>query len=210
MTEPAPVPMFRELSPTMRVDVLVSDWRAALAPELAAEEQEAQLYGQAWEAYLEGDFGFGLWCWRECDRLTNSFQGKVGEVTRVVGAGRYLGFSHRKAIAAKIPLDKVYRPRKGDMSTPRTDAIVLPQYQLLCVYAVRAQEGDAKAKALYEIALGELEERRRADPYIRHFDTFRRLLERPTAASAPPATGAVLPVTSPAAADAAARRPRRS
>ncbi|MCI4330828.1 MAG: hypothetical protein L3K19_03135 [Thermoplasmata archaeon] len=208
MTEPAPVPTFRELSPTMRVDVLIADWRAALLPELSAEEQEANLYGQAWEAYLEGDYGFGLWCWREVDRLTNSFQGKVGEVTRVVGQGRYLGFSHRKAIAAKIPIDKVYRPRKGDMSTPRTDAIVLAQYQLLCVYAVRAREGDAKSKALYEIALGELEERRRADPFIRHFDTFRRLLERPTGPSE-----AVAPVVVPDAPPAAAlpvkaKRPR--
>jgi hypothetical protein len=196
VTEPAAVPAFRELSATMRVDVLLSDWRAALEPQLSSEAKESKLYAQAWEAYLEGDYGFGLWCWFECDRLTNAFQGKVGEVTRVVGPGRYLGFSHRKAIAARIPMEKVYRPRKGDMSTPRTDAIILAGYQLLCVYAVRAHEGDAKAKALYEIALGELEERRRADPFIRHFDTFRRLLERPAAPSEPPAAAPSPPVPS--------------
>jgi hypothetical protein len=188
VTDPPEVPLYREMSPTMRVDVMVSDWRAELLPELSAEEKERRLYEQAWSAYLEGDFGFGLWCWFECDRLTNAFKGSVREVTRVLGSGKYLGFSHRKALAQKVPLERVYRPRKGDMSTPRPDAFVLPTYQLLCAYAVRAKGGDAKAQALLDIALGELEERRRADPFSSHFDTFRRLLDRPlTPANTPPA-----------------------
>ncbi|MCI4335842.1 MAG: hypothetical protein L3K17_01400 [Thermoplasmata archaeon] len=180
MPDASEVPTFRELSPSMKVDALLSDWKAALPVELSPEEREQRLYGQAWEAYLEGDFGFGLWCWHECDRLTNAMNGSVREVTRVLGAGRYLGFSHRRAIAEKVPLERVYRPRKGDMSTPRPEAVVLPNYQLMCVYLVKAAAGDRKAQAQFEIALGELEERRRADPYLRHFETFRSLLERQT------------------------------
>jgi hypothetical protein len=174
----------------MRVDALLGDWKAEVAPELPAEERESQLYARAWEAYLEGDYGFGLWCWNEVDRLTNALEGSVREVTRVLGPGRYFGFSHRRAVAEKVPLEKVYRPRKGDMSTPRPDAIVLPHYQLLCVYAVRAESGDPKARAQLEIALSELETRRRTDPYIKHFETFRSLLERRKAAAsgAAPAT----------------------
>ncbi len=172
----------------MRVDVLVSDWRASLAPEISGEEKERQLYGLAWEAYLEGDYGFGLWCWHECDRLTNNLNGNVREVTRILGPGRYFGFSHRKAVAAEVPVERVYRPRKGDMSTPRTDAFVLPHYIALCVYLVRASTGDSKSKAQLEIALLELEERRRADPFLRHFETFRDLLKRTsTSVTAPPA-----------------------
>jgi hypothetical protein len=178
MAAPAGVPEFREFSPSMRVDVLVSDWRAAVPPEIPTEAKEGRLYQSAWEAYLAGDYGFGLWCWHECDRLSNAFGGHVKEVTRVIGAGRYLGFPHRKAIAEKVPLEKVYRPRKGDMSTPRPDAYVLAPYQLLCVYAVRADKGDAKAKALLEIAVGDVEERRREDPYLKHFETFRQWLAR--------------------------------
>lgn len=180
MADPPEVPVFRELSPSMRVDALLSDWKAGLPPELSPEEREQRLYTQAWDAYLAGDFGFGLWCWHECDRLTNALGGSVREVTRVLGAGRYLGFSHRRALAERVPIERVYRPRKGDMSTPRPDAIVLPNYQLLCVYLVKASSGDRKAQAQFEIALGELEERRRADPYLRHFETFRSLLDRQT------------------------------
>lgn len=193
MPDPSEVPSFRELSPSMKVDALISDWKANLPVELAPEEREQRLYGQAWDAYLEGDYGFGLWCWHECDRLTNAMNGAVREVTRVVGQGRYLGFSHRRAIAERVPLERVYRPRKGDMSTPRPEAIVLPNYQLLCVYLVKAAAGDRKAQAQFEIALGELEERRRADPYLRHFETFRSLFDRQsrkTAASGAGATAA--------------------
>ena len=171
----------------MRVDVLVADWKAALDPEISVEEKERQLYGQAWEAYLAGDYGFGLWCWNECDRLTNNLNGNVREVTRILGPGRYFGFSHRRAVAREVPVDRIYRPRKGDMSTPRTDAFVLPHYQVLCVYLIRAESGDPKSKALLEIALGELEDRRRADPFLRHFETFRDLLAR-TSAARPPVT----------------------
>ncbi len=178
MAKPAEVPPLLEFSPSMRVDVMISDWRANLDPELSTEEKEHRLYEQAWKSYLEGDYGFGLWCWHECDRLTNAFGGGLREVTRVLGPGRYFGFSHRRAIAEKLPLEKVYRPRKGDMSRPRPDALVLPAYQMLCVYLVRAKAGDPKAKAQLEIALGELEDRRRADPYLRYFDTFHDLLER--------------------------------
>ena len=163
-----------EFSPTMRVDVLVSDWRAALPVEASQEERERELYGKAWEAYLEGDYGFGLWCWHEVDRLTNSLKGSIREVTRIVGPGRYFGFSHRRVVAMAVPIERIYRPRKGDMSTPRTDAFVLPHYQVLCVYLAQAGAGDPKAKALLEIALGELEDRRRADPFLPHFETFRR------------------------------------
>lgn len=184
MAESTDVPAFVELSPSMRVDALVSDWKAALPPDLNPEEREQRLYAQAWEAYLAGDYGFGLWCWHECDRLTNAFNGSVREVTRVLGQGRYLGFSHRRVLADKVPIDKVYRPRKGDMSTPRPDAIVLPNYQLLCVYLVRAASGDRKAQAQFDIALGELEDRRRADPYLRHFETFRSLWDRQSRAAA--------------------------
>jgi len=178
----------------MRVDLLVSDWKAALLPEVAEEERERQLYAHAWDAYHEGDHGFGLWCWHECDRLTNNLSGNVREVTRVLGTGRYFGFSHRKVIALEVPIDRIYRPRKGDMSTPRPDAFVLPHYQVLCVYFAQASAGDPKAKALLEIALGELEDRRRADPFLRHFETFRDLWKR---TSAPPA--ATHPPTVPAA-----------
>lgn len=176
--EPAGVPAFREFSASMRVDALLSDWKAEILPELPAEERERQLYERGFQAYLEGDYGFGVWCWHECDRLTNAFDGRVREVTRVLGDGRYFGFTHRRAVAERVPLERVYRPRKGDMSTPRTDAVVLPGYQLLCAYLVHAEQGDRKAKAQLEIALGELEERRRADPYFRHFETFRTLFER--------------------------------
>ncbi len=219
VTEPPDVPTMRAFSPTMRVDALVSDWRADRNPKHSSEEQERELYGQGWFAYLEGDYGFGLWCWHECDRLTNAFNGAVREVTRVLGPGRYFGFSHRRAVAEKVPVEKIYRPRKGDMSTPRTDAIILPQYQLLCVYLVRAHSGDPKAKAQLEIALGEHEDRRRADAFGRHFDTFKRLLERPVATEGPslppsaPPVGAVssLPAADPEAAPARpTKRPRKS
>ncbi len=189
--------MRREFSPSMRVDLLVSDWKAAIAPELPEEERERQLYGQAWDAYQEGDHGFGLWCWHEVDRLTNNLGGNVREVTRVVGAGRYLGFSHRKVLAVEVPIERIYRPRKGDMSTPRPDAFVLPHYQVLCVYFAQAAGGDPKAKALLEIALGELEDRRRADPYLRHFETFRDLWQR-TAGGTPSAAPDASPASPPA------------
>ncbi len=192
----------------MRVDVLVSDWRAALVPELPQEERERALYEQAWEAYREGDYGFGLWCWHECDRLTNNLNGNIREVTRILGPGRYFGFSHRKAVALAVPIERIYRPRKGDMSTPRTDAFVLPHYQVLCVYLAHAEAGEARAKALLEIALGEIEDRRRADPFLRHFETFRDLYRRTSAA----ASGT--PTPAPAGAGRAAEkeppaRPRR-
>ena len=205
--EPVSVPELKSFSPTMRVDALLADWRGTIPPELKEEERERDLYGRAWEAYTrDGDYGFGLWCWFECDRLTNSFDGSVREVTRVLGPGRYLGFSHRRAIAEALPLERVYRPRKGDMSTPRPEAFILPHYQLLSVYAVRAKGGDAKAKAQYTIALGELEERRRADPFLKHFETFVRLLERATPiGSAVPAQ----PVTAIADAPAEKRRVRK-
>jgi len=181
----------------MRVDVLVADWKAALDPEISVEEKERQLYGQAWEEYLAGDYGFGLWCWNECDRLTNNLNGNVREVTRILGAGRYFGFSHRRAVAKEVPVDRIYRPRKGDMSTPRTDAFVLPHYQVLCVYLVRAETGDPKSKALLEIALGELEDRRRADPFLRHFETFRNLLARTSTPAGQAALAAPPPVPAP-------------
>ena len=95
------VPELKEFSPSMRVDVLVADWRAGLDPALPEEEKERELYGRAWDAYRDGDYGFGLWCWHECDRLTNNLGGNVREVTRVLGPGRYFGFSHRKAVAAR-------------------------------------------------------------------------------------------------------------
>lgn len=170
----------------MRVDVMVSDWKASLLPEAPAEERERELYGRAWEAYMDGDHGFGLWCWHECDRLTNNLRGSVREVTRILGTGRYFGFSHRRTLALEVPIEKIYRPRKGDMSTPRPDAFVLPHYQVLCVYLAQAGTGDPKAKALLDIALGELEDRRRADPFLRHFETFRDLLARTTAPKGPP------------------------
>ena len=175
----------RAISPSMRVDVLISDWRAELPPESPDEERERTLYGRAWEAYQEGDYGFGLWCWHEVDRLTNSLGGNVREVNRILGPGRYFGFSHRRTVAQQVPIERIYRPRKGDMSTPRTDAFVLPLYQVLTVYLVQAQGGDARAKALLEIALSELEDRRRADPFLRHFETFREILARSAGASAP-------------------------
>jgi len=175
----------------MRVDLLVSDWKAALLPEAPEEDRERQLYGKAWDAYHEGDHGFGLWCWHECDRLTNNLNGNVREVTRILGAGRYFGFSHRRVVALEVPIDRIYRPRKGDMSTPRPDAFVLPHYQVLCVYFAQASAGDPKARALLEIALGELEDRRRADPYLRHFETFRDLWQRTSAAASTPPTPTV-------------------
>lgn len=196
----------------MRVDVLVSDWKAALAPEASAEAKERELYGQAWEQYQEGDHGFGLWCWHECDRLTNNLNGNIREVTRILGPGRYFGFSHRKTLALEVPIERIYRPRKGDMSTPRPDAFVLPHYQVLCVYLAQASAGDTKAKALLEIALGELEDRRRADPFLRHFETFRDLLARTAAAgTAPvaPPVPAVGPANPPEVVGPPRRRPAR-
>ncbi|MCI4352141.1 MAG: hypothetical protein L3K14_01960 [Thermoplasmata archaeon] len=178
MTGVAPVPAFKSFSPSMRVDAFLGDWRASLPPELSPEEREAQLYAQAWTEYLVGDYGFGLWCWHETDRLTNSFGRNVKEVTRVLGPGRFFGFSHRRAVAERVPLDRIHRPRKGEMSTPRPEAIVLANYQLLCTYLVHARQGDPKAKAQYEIALLDLEDRQRTDPYLRFFETFRDLLER--------------------------------
>ncbi len=183
----------RDFSPTMRVDVLISDWKANLPPEASQEERERELYSKAWEAYLDGDYGFGLWCWHEVDRLTNNLKGSVREVTRILGPGRYFGFSHRRAVAAEVPIERIYRPRKGDMSTPRTDAFVLPHYQVLCVYLAKAVAGDTKAKALLEIALGELEDRRRADPFLPHFETFRQLVERTGAAGTPPPAAPAAP-----------------
>ena len=192
----------------MRVDLLVSDWKATANPGLPQEERERELYGQAWDAYQAGDYGFGLWCWQECDRLTINLGGNIREVTRILGPGRYFGFSHRKAVAEAVPVDRVYRPRKGDMSTPRPDAFVLPHYQVLCVYLVRAATGDPKAKATLEIALGELEDQRRADPFLRHFETFRDLLARTSAAAVAPA--ASTPMTPPAAETAAKPADRRT
>jgi hypothetical protein len=211
MSAPAGVPPLKEFSPSMRVDVFISDWRAGLEPEIPGEEKERQLYGLAWEAYLDGDYGFGLWCWHECDRLTNNMNGNVREVTRIVGAGRYFGFSHRRAVAAAVPVERIYRPRKGDMSTPRTDAFVLPHYQVLCVYLVRAESGDPKARAQLEIALLELEERRRADPFLRYFEMFRDLLKR-TSTTSTPSTAAptVLPAPDPPTSAVKASRPPRA
>ncbi|MEM0129513.1 MAG: hypothetical protein QXG65_05075 [Thermoplasmata archaeon] len=184
-------PPFRTISPTQRVDLLVSDWHAELDPALDAATKVCTVYGRAWEAYREGDYGFGLWCWRECDRLTLALPGGIRDVRRLLGPGRYFGFPHRRAVAERVPFDRVYRPRKGDMSTPRPDAFVLPHYQVLCLHALRARGGDPQARAQYAIALGELEEMRRADPYLRFFETFRDLLERSggatAAAPAPPA-----------------------
>jgi hypothetical protein len=204
MAAPTGVPPLKEFSPSMRVDVLISDWRAGLDPEISGEEKERRLYGLAWDAYLNGDYGFGLWCWHECDRLTNNLNGNIKEVTRILGPGRYFGFSHRRAVAAEVPVDRIYRPRKGDMSTPRTDAFVLPHYQVLCVYLVKASTGDPKAKAQLEIALLELEERRRADPFLRHFETFRDLLNRTAPGTTPPAVPP--PPASEAAPSASPRR----
>ena len=172
------VPKFVEFSPTIKVDLIVSDWRAELLPEWPSEEKERRLYDQAWQAYTAGDYGFGLWCWHECDRLSNALSNNVREVTRVLGPGRYFGFSQKKAVAEAVPFDRIYRPRKGDMSRPRPDSYVLAHYQLLCVYAVRAQSGDPKAKAQLEIALGDVENQRRADPFLRHFETFQSILAR--------------------------------
>ena len=180
MSAVTPVPAFKTFSPTMRVDALLGDWRAELPAELGPEEREARLYAQAWTEYLAGDYGFGLWCWHETDRLTNSFNGSVKEVTRVLGPGHFFGFSHRKAVAERIPLERIHRPRKGEMSTPRPEAIVLATYQLLCTYLVQAKLGDPKAKAQFEIALLDLEDRRRTDPYLKFFETFRDLLGRST------------------------------
>jgi hypothetical protein len=178
----------------MRVDVMMSDWRAGLPPEASVEEKERRLYGSAWEAYQDGDFGFGLWCWHECDRLSNNLNGNIREVTRILGPGRFFGFSHRKAVASAIPIERIYRPRKGDMSTPRTDAYVLPHYQVLCVYFANADQGDPKAKALLEISLGELEDLRRNDAFLKHFESFRDLWNRTkNAAVAPAAAPAVAP-----------------
>ncbi len=205
MPEPAEVPPRRELSPSMRVDVLIADWKATLPAEVPEEERERRLYGRAWDAYQEGDHGFGLWCWHECDRLTNNFGGNVREVTRVLGSGRYLGFSHRRLLAQEVPIERIYRPRKGDMSTPRPDAFVLPHYQVLCVYFEQASGGDPKAKALLEIALGELEDRRRADPFLRHFETFRELWQR---TSAPPGPAPAEPGPAPATPRAPSRARR--
>lgn len=190
MTAPAPVPDFHAFSPTMRVDLLISDWRAELDPELSAEEKERRLYGRAWEEYLGGDYAFGRWCWQENDRLTLAAAGDLRQVTRLLGPGRFFGFSHRRAVAERVPVERVHRPRKGEMSTPRTEAIVLPPYQLLCVYLVRARAGDARARAELEIAQQEADDRLRADPYRRFFEAFRTLIEKdeaPPAAPAPPA-----------------------
>ncbi len=196
----------------MRVDVFISDWRAGLDPEISEEEKERRLYEEAWSAYLDGDYGFGLWCWHECDRLTNNLNGNIREVTRILGPGRYFGFSHRKAVAEAVPVERIYRPRKGDMSTPRTDAFVLPHYQVLCVYLVRAASGDPKAKAQLEIALLELEERRRADPFLRFFETFRELWNRSMGAppTAPPSASTTAPSDPAATESAPARRAPRS
>jgi hypothetical protein len=207
------VPEQREFSSSMRVDVMVADWRAALPEEASVEEKERGLYGAAWEAYQDGDFGFGLWLWHECDRLSNNLNGNVKEVTRILGPGRYFGFSHRKAIANAVPIERIYRPRKGDMSTPRTDAYVLPHYQVLCVYFAKADAGDPTAKALLEIALGELEDLRRNDPFLKHFEMFRDLWNRTKTATPlhPPAAAAAAPAppVAPAApaVDKAARPP---
>jgi hypothetical protein len=199
----------REFSSSMRVDVLISDWKAAEPLERPEEERERGLYEKAWEAYLEGDYGFGLWCWHECDRLTNNLNGNIREVTRILGPGHYFGFSHRRAVAEKVPIERIYRPRKGDMSTPRTDAFVLPHYQVLCVYLAHANAGDPKAKALLEIALGELEDRRRADPFLRHFETFRDLLARSTTGTPAAPVPGPAPVGEPAGTRPASARPRR-
>jgi len=200
----------KEFSPSMRVDLLISDWKSAIDPELSEEERERKLYEQAWEAYQDGDYGFGLWCWHECDRLTNNLNGNIREVTRILGPGHYFGFSHRRAIAAAVPVERIYRPRKGDMSTPRTDAFVLPHYQVLCVYLIRASTGDPKAKATLEIALGELEDQRRADPFLKHFETFRDLLVRTSAeaSKATAATAAPVPGNAASPTPSSAPRPR--
>ncbi|MGA8710597.1 MAG: hypothetical protein WB786_05130 [Thermoplasmata archaeon] len=209
MSTPTGVPLLKEFSPSMRADLLISDWKAAIEPELSQEERERKLYEQAWEAYQDGDYGFGLWCWHECDRLTNNLNGNIREVTRILGPGHYFGFSHRRAVAEAVPVERIYRPRKGDMSTPRTDAFVLPHYQVLCVYLIRASTGDPKAKATLEIALGELEDQRRADPFLKHFETFRDLLARTSANAAAPASaaGAVTPAPTPTPAPDPPRRP---
>ena len=194
----------------MRVDLLISDWKATVNPELPEEARERELYGQAWDAYRAGDYGFGLWCWHECDRLTNNLHGNIREVTRILGAGHYFGFSHRRRVAEEVPVERIYRPRKGDMSTPRPDAFVLPHYQVLCIYLVRAATGDPRAKATLEIALGELEDQRRADPFLRHFETFRDLLARTSATAEPSVPVAPSPSPNPTLTQAKSPEPRTS
>jgi hypothetical protein len=108
-----------------------------------------------------------------------------------------------------VPVERIYRPRKGDMSTPRTDAFVLPHYQVLCVYLIRASTGDAKAKATLEIALSELEDQRRADPFLKHFETFRDLLARTSVAPASVAAPVVAPSEGVATAGASSTRTAR-
>lgn len=184
-------PSFVQFTSSDRIEVTISDWRLELTPGLPVEEKERQIYGKAWEAYLAGDFGFGLWCWRECDRLLNGLNGNLRELGRVLGPGHYFGFSHRRAVALAVPLDRIDRTRKHDNLRPPPDAIVLAHYQLLCVYAARAKGGDPIAKAEYTIAVSDLENRRRADPYLRYFESFRNLLERPEA----PPTGASTPAS---------------
>jgi hypothetical protein len=196
------VPSMKEFSPSMRTDLLIADWRAALLPELSVEEKERRLYGAAWQAYIDGDYGFGLWCWHECDRLSNNLNGNIREVTRILGPGHYFGFSHRRSVASAVPIERIYRPRKGDMSTPRPDAYVLAHYQVLCVYLVKADAGDPKAKALLEISLGELEDLRRNDPFLKHFETFRDLLARTRGTEATP--------SAPEGAPSSSSRPRAS
>src|SRR5271170_4574251 len=202
-------PPRKDFSPSMRTDLMIADFRAAIPPELSVEEKERQLYGSAWEAYMEGDYGFALWLWHECDRLTNNLNGNVREVTRILGPGRYFGFSHRKAIASAVPIERIYRPRKGDMSTPRTDAYVLPHYQVLCVYLAKAEGGDPKAKALLEISLGELEDLRRNDAFLKHFETFRDLWNRTKNGPATPPAPSATP-SAPKADSPTAQRPRRA
>jgi len=74
---------------------------------------------------------------------------------------------------------------------------------------VKAATGDPKAKAQLDIALLELEDRRRADPFLRHFETFRDLLQR---TSSTPATESAPPTSAPAstAAEAPPRSRRKS
>lgn len=207
MSAPA-VPKFAEFSPTIKVDLIVSDWRAELLPEWSSEEKERRLYDRAWEAYTDGDYGFGLWCWHECDRLANALGNNLREVTRVLGPGRYFGFSQKKAVAEAVPFDRIYRPRKGDMSRPRPDSYVLAHYQLLCVYAVRARSDDPKAKAQLEIALGDVENQRRADPFLRHFEAFQSILARSD--SGAPAEPAPATRTADAPAEPETRPPPKS
>ena len=184
----------REFSPTMRVDVLVSDWRAS-SPPISRRNAGARSVRQGVGSLPGGRLRVrSVVLARGRPPHEQPWVGTSGRSTRILGPGKYFGFSHRKWSPPGPDRTDLPTPQGGHEHAPYrrvrppalsgADRLPRPSER-------RGREGEGVARDLPRRA----RDRRRADPFLRHFETFRTILER---ATAPPG---------PAAAPARPRRP---